>query len=122
MDSLIRANYPADPVVIEKRLYDRSREYLLGKRQFEGSLIGSVTVWNWDPETKRLVASNVDPETATRITAARRASDLYEIRPDLPRNREMYLLTQLEAAKRLVGPSRQIDADAMMKFLDTRCR
>jgi HEAT repeat protein len=119
LDSLIRAEYPADPTVIEKRLYERSREYLLGKRKADGSLIGAVTIWNWDAATKRLVASKVDPETATRITAARRAADLYEIQPDLPRNREMYLLTQLEAAKRLVGPSRRLDAEALIKWLDT---
>ena len=118
LDSLTRSQYPADPAVIEQRLYERSREYLMGKRQVGNSLLGAVTVWNWDTETNRLLSSNVDPATAARVTAARRASDLYEIRPDLARNREMYLLTQLEAAKRMVGPSRRIPVDALIKSLE----
>ncbi len=119
LDSLTQAQYPADPTVIEKLLYERSREYLLGERQVDGSIIGTVTLWNWDDNTNRLVATNVDPRTAMRVIAARRASDLYEIRPDLPRNREMYLLTQLEAAKRLVGPNHKTDVDVLIDGLDT---
>ena len=117
LDTLTRENYPANPEAIEKRLYDRSMEYLLGKRQVSGGLIGDVTVWNWDAASKRMVPSKVSPATAARVIGSQRASDLYEIRPDLLRNREMFLLTQLEAAKRVVGPSRRVNADAMLKRL-----
>ena len=117
LDSLTRENFPADPKIIEKRLYDRSQEYLLGKRQVNGSLIGDVTLWNWDAASKQLVPSNVKPATAARVIASRRASDLFEIRPDLPRNREMFLLTQLEAAKRVVGPSRRINVERLVESL-----
>lgn len=109
LDSLTRANVPADPERVEATLYKRSRDYLLG-RQVTGALLGDVVVWQWDSATKRLVGNKVSPETAARIRAARQAADLYEIRPDLPRNRELFLLTYLEATKRLLGPTKRVDA------------
>lgn len=119
LDSLTRGNYQADPVFIEQRLYDRSMQYLLGKRQVSGALMGEVTIWKWDQATKKMIPEKVAPETASRIIASRRAADLYEISPQLTRNREMYLLTQLEAAKRVLGPSRRIDVTTIVPQLET---
>ncbi|MFK7769091.1 MAG: HEAT repeat domain-containing protein [Mariniblastus sp.] len=119
LDALTRNKLPADPGYIEKTLYERSRDYLLGKRLVPGAVFGDVSVWEFDSKTKRMVSKQVGPDTAIRVLASRRASDLYEIRPDLARNREMYLLTQLEAAKRVVGPSQKVDVDSIVAALKT---
>lgn len=118
-DALIGSNNPIDVDSIEERLYQRSREYLIGERQVGGALLGDVTVWTWDASANRMVANNVDPATAARVKAARGAANLYEIQPETQRNRELYLLTQLETAKRLVGPSRKVNVDGLVKSLDT---
>ena len=117
LDALTKNRYPADPGYIEQRLFDRSKEYLLGERFYPGAVLGNVTIWNFNAKTKRMVPANVPAETALRIVASRRAADLYEVRPDLQRNRELYLLTQFEAAKRLAGPSRKLDVDSIVESL-----
>ncbi|MFT5301920.1 MAG: hypothetical protein ACI87E_000646 [Mariniblastus sp.] len=117
-DELAQQNFDVDPTVAEARLYDRSMDYLLGKRQVSGGLISDVTIWDWDTAAKRMVSTQAPPATAARIIAARRASDLFEIRPDLARNRELYLLTQLESAKRISGASRLADTAELQKKLN----
>lgn len=117
LDSLGHAKVPADPEVVEERLYRRSREYLMG-RKINGALLGDVTLWDWDTGTKRLVPNQVAPATAARIIASRQAADLYEIRPDLQRNRDLYLLTQLEAAKRMAGQANRVNVEALVEKLN----
>lgn len=102
-----------DSNVLEKRLYDRSLAYLMGNRKYAGALLGSVVLWDWDAKKKVMVPTEVSAETAARVVASQRAKDLYEIRPDLGRNREIYLLTQFEAAKRLAGKDKQVDVEAL---------
>ena len=106
-----------DSNVLEKRLYDRSLAYLMGNRKYAGALLGSVVLWDWDAKKKVMVPTEVSAETAARVIASRRANDLYEIRPDLGRNREIYLLTQFEAAKRLVGKDKQVNVEALSSRL-----
>lgn len=106
-----------DPSVVERDLYERSMAYLIGDRKYPGGLLGTIKLWNWDSKTKSLVATEVSPETAARVIASRRAEDLYEIRPDISRNRELYLLTQLESAKRMVGQNKQVDSGKLAKKL-----
>lgn len=109
----------ADPDYIERRLYERSMQYLMGKREAPGAFLNKVTLWSWDPVSKQMVPREVTGQTASRVIASHRASDLFEIRPDLARNREMYLLTQLEAQKRLVGRSKRIAGVATANRLQT---
>ena len=108
---------PADRQVIEQRLYDRSLDYLMGNRKYSGALLGTVVLWSWDAEKKVMVSAEVGTETAARVLASRRAEDLFEIRPDLERNREIYLLTQLEAAKRIAGKNERVDAERLSRKL-----
>ena len=117
LQSLARAEFGYDPAIIEDRLYRRSREFLTGKRPVDGAVLSSVTIWYWDNQKKKMISSELDQVTATRVTAARRAADLYEINPALERNRELYLLTQLEAAKRIAGPSKNTDIELIQKTL-----
>ncbi len=107
----------ADSQAIEKRLYDRSLAYLMGDRKYSDALLGSVVLWSWDAKKKAMVPSEVSTETAARVVASRRATDLFEIRPDLGRNRELYLLTQLEAAKRVAGKQQRVDVEALTRRL-----
>ena len=120
LDSISKiGNRKVDPAVVERELYQRSKDYLVGDRKYSGGLLGTVKLWNWDKESKSLKSLEVTPETAARMVASRRAEDLYEIRPDLPRNRELYLLTQLETAKRVIGQNKSVDADSLVKKLST---
>jgi hypothetical protein len=117
LDSLMNSDrLPADPGYVEDRFYQRAQEFLLGRRKLAGSLGQQLTIWHWDEGTQRLIPIVVSPETAARIAAAERASDLYEIRPDSARNRQMYLLTQLEAAKRIAGSDAAVDVDGLMNY------
>lgn len=116
LDSLMNSNrLPADPGYVEDRFYQRAEEFLLGKRKILGGLSPTVTLWIWDDEKNLLQPREISTATAERIAAAERASDLYEIRPDSTRNRALYLLTQLEAAKRIAGPTRAVDVTSLMQ-------
>ncbi len=110
-------NPHSEPSALEQQLYDRSLQYLKGSRKYAGALLGTVNLWNWDIASKKLVAAEVSVDNASRLIASRLASDLYEIRPDSDRNRQLYLLTQLEAAKRLAGRSKKVDAAALVDQL-----
>jgi HEAT repeat protein len=114
-DSLVRSHrMPADPTYVEDRFYERSLDYLLGRRRVPDTHLEKSVLWQWDAGDQRLKAVELEAPLAARIVAAQRASDLYEIRPNLPRNREIYILTQLEAAKRIIGPTRRINAKRWM--------
>ncbi len=116
LDSLMRINQlPPDPDYVEDRFFQRSQRYLLGLEKFPGDRLGQVTIWRWDSRSNRLVSRDVSTATATRVVAAERAADLYEIRPGSRRNRQIYLLTQLEAAKRIAGPERMVNVEALLK-------
>ena len=85
------------------RLQTRADALLTGRQMVRGSLDPMVTVWRWDSETKRLQASRVTLATASRVEAARLATEAYGIEPHSTLSRRLYLLTQLEAAKRMLG-------------------
>ena len=106
-----------DPAAAEDQLYQHAEDYLLGRRKLPNSAEGLATIWRWNPTTKQLESRTLPKITAERISAADRAADLFEINPAGERNRSMYLLTRLEAAKREAGPSREIDVkEALLPF------
>lgn len=116
LDALMRnEGTPADPNLVESRFYQQANDLLFGRQKLREGSLGEVTIWNWDAATKRLVPTKVSTATATRISAAQIASDLYEIRPDSPRNRALQLLTHLESVKRTIGPSRLVEAATFSK-------
>jgi CheY-like chemotaxis protein len=96
---------------VEERFYQQATDLLSGRQKLGEGLLGEITIWNWDSNSKRLLPTKMATETATQLAAAEIAADLDEIRPDLPRNRALHLLTHLEAAKRKVGASRPIDLE-----------
>ncbi len=85
------------------RLERRANLLLTGKETVRGTLAPSIEVWRWDVATKTLQPSMVTVATASRYEAARLARELYAIEPQSNELRKLYLLTQLEVAKRAVG-------------------
>ena len=92
-----------DSSQLVSRLQSRVDALLTGRQTVRGSLDQLVTVWRWGTETKRLQPRRVTVATASRIEAARLAGEAYGINPHENSIRRLYLLTQLEAAKRLIG-------------------
>ncbi len=110
---------PIDPTAVEQRFYETAKSYLTGKRKLPGGLLDEVTIWQWNPQTQQPQPVKVSTPTATRLAAAERASDLYDINPNSPPNRQLFLLTQLEASKRVVGPSQPVDVAGLTKQFKT---
>jgi len=92
-----------DPSELIARLQRRTDALLTGRQRLRGSLESMLTVWRWDSETNRLQSSRATVATASRYEAARLAGEVYGIDPQSRSSRQLYLLTQLEAAKRSVG-------------------
>ena len=85
------------------RLQCRADALLTGKQMVRGSLDPMVTAWRWDSEAKRLQSSRVTLATASRLEASRLAGEAYGIEPNSTSLQCLYLLTQLETAKRMLG-------------------
>jgi len=73
--------------------------------------------WIWDNKLQKVVSqpSNVATDRCRR--ASHFARGLYESNPQVSANRHLYLLTQLELAKRIAGPSTAIDSSEQIKKL-----
>jgi hypothetical protein len=72
-----------------------------------------VVVWRWNEQTRLLESRNVAPSTASRLIAFDRAGDLYQWKPDRPEYRQFYLLSYLDAEKRLVGPEQSLKLEGI---------
>jgi hypothetical protein len=105
---------PANPASVEERFYQRAKEYLMGHNRLAGGLMGDRKLYQWNTSTNRLESFLVSSATASRLAAAERAADLYEISPSSDRNRKLYLITQLEAAKRVAGSNRSVDVKSLL--------
>ncbi len=115
LDSLQQSNrLPANPASVEERFYQRAKEYLMGHNRLAGGLMGDRKLYQWNTSTNRLESFLVSSATASRLAAAERAADLYEISPSSDRNRKLYLITQLEAAKRVAGSNRSVDVKSLL--------
>jgi len=109
---------PPSPAVVEESFYQSAQEYLLGQRKISGGLTGTTMLWSWNGATQQLESQQVSTATAQRIAAAMRAEDLYEINPESPRNRALYLLTWLESSKRIVGVDARVDSQHLQTRFD----
>ena len=74
-----------------------------------------VNDWTYDPEKKKFVQSRIPALLAAKRLAAIQAELLYDIQPDTTFNRQLFMLTQLESAKRAVGPDGIVDSKALLK-------
>lgn len=71
-------------------------------------------IWVWDDKQQKVVARDSNGATNRAQTAARYALGLFEANPQSQRNRQLYLLTQLELAKRQVGPNLPVDSEDLI--------
>jgi len=74
-----------------------------------------VNVWTFDKQQKKFIRKRVPASLAAKRLAAIQAELLYEIHPETTFNRQLFMLTQLESAKRAVGPDGIVDAEALLK-------
>ena len=97
-----------DTFQIEKWFHQETMEALKLKRD-PVLLRQSSNVWIWDNKLQKIVSqpSNVATDRCRR--ASYFAQGLYESYPLSTGNRELYLLTQLELAKRVAGPNAAIN-------------
>lgn len=75
------------------------------------------SIWAWDKKQHKVVAQDSNAATNRAQTVARYALGLYEANPASQRNRQLYILTQLELAKRQVGPNMPVDASSLIREL-----
>ena len=74
-------------------------------------------IWVWDDKQQKVVAQDSNAATNQAQTAARYALGLFEANPQSIRNRQLYVLTQLELAKRQVGPNFPVDSENLIRKL-----
>lgn len=113
--ALQRAGVSTDLATVENRLVRRIGRFLSGRRISSDNLEGDLRFWSWNAETKQLNSTEVDAETGVRVRGAQLARTLYRMNPQSAANRRLLLLSELEVAKRSMGPSRPIDVDEFLK-------
>ena len=111
-----RAGAHIDSFQIEKWFRQETMEALKLKR--DPVLIRqSSNVWIWDDKLQKVISQ----PSNTALDRCRRASyfarGLYESNPLSTANRELYLMTQLELAKRVAGPNSAIDTAKQIQKL-----
>ncbi|MEZ6096566.1 MAG: hypothetical protein R3C03_20445 [Pirellulaceae bacterium] len=107
---------PAEAILEQVR--ENARRFLLGQNQPIGDVrLNAVqpyaTNWKWNSDTNKLVSNRVPPATAQRLFALELGRDLYDIDSTHVRDRELFLLAQLDANKRLVGPDGLLTATSL---------
>lgn len=78
----------------------------------------TVVSWTFDDAKKTFQRRKIPTILAAKHAAAFQAELLYEIDPDSDFNRELFLLTQIDAAKRAAGPDSLVDAKALLEKFD----
>ena len=116
LDTLItQYGYRQNTKVIEDRLYKRAKEFLTGVRYIPEGKGEVQTLWRWNPTESRLEPRQLAAKTVTSIWSAELATDLLEINSKSDRNRRMFMLAKLEAAKRIIGPAARVNTDAFIE-------
>ena len=77
-----------------------------------------VNDWTFDRDSKKFVQSRIAPSLAAKRMAAIQAELLYNIQPGTTFNRQLFMLTQLESAKRTVGPDDIVDSKKLLEKFD----
>ena len=117
LDILIkRPGANTDSASIEEWFHRETDEALRAKR--DPALVRQPSqTWIWDNELKKVVSQPSNVATDRCRTASYFARGLYESNPLSQSNRELFLLTQLELAKRNAGPHTPIDSSQKIKEL-----
>ena len=115
--SLDRAYETVDP----QRLYfDIAEDAKASLKVIETAFDSQTQVddWTFDNQKKKFTRARIPAALAAKRLAAIQAELLYEIQPSNSFNRQLFMLTQLESAKRAVGPDGRVDAEALLKKFD----
>jgi hypothetical protein len=92
-------------------LVKQAAAYLQQRQPLRGESDGRVTLWHWDEEKGQCTAASYAVDDASRVLAARLASDAFALAPTDHPVRQLYLATMLEEAVDRRGLSRGLDAD-----------
>jgi len=87
----------------EKILLRDVRSFLAGTPPLAIDQEGKIELWHWDAQNNRTIGVRYPARDASLVVAARLASDLYALSPNNSEYRRLYLLANLEAAKKVVG-------------------
>ena len=105
-----------DSAAIQEWFHRETDEALRAKR--DPALVRRQSqVWIWDNDMQKVVSQPSNVATDRCRTASYFARGLYESKPDSQPNRRLFLLTQLEVAKRVAGPHTAIDSSQLAKKL-----
>ena len=106
-----------DTAAIQWWFHRETDEALCAKRDPELVRQTSKT-WIWDNDLKKVVSQPSNVATDRFREASYFARGLYESDPLSEANRDLFLLTQLELAKRIAGPHTAIDSAKLTKQLN----
>ena len=89
-------------------LYNRIHELTSGDLPRAADAAGNIELWLWDAARKQPVPMVYVASDAALVEAAQLAADLYDLQPESPEYRRMYLLAILESAKLINGLDRSL--------------
>jgi len=92
-----------------QQLYDLARSYFAGKQPMRVDVDGRVTLWWWEPATKRCTSRNCAPDDAARRVAARLARAAWLLAPDNHQVQVLALATALEQVVYDRGLDKRLD-------------
>ncbi len=95
----------------EHLLQREARIHLEQRRRFVTELDDSVRIWRWDSQTKTVVRDRYPQDVLQAVVASRFSRDLFRVNPENAANRQLYLLSLLQAAQ-LTGRVDEIAAEA----------
>ena len=111
-----RPDASLDPASIEEWFHRETHEALCAKR--DPALVRQPSkTWIWDKNQQKIVAQPSNVAIDQYRVASYFARGLYESNPLSQSNRELFLLTQLELAKRVAGPHTPINSAQLTKEL-----
>ena len=102
---------------IEKHIKNRAKQYLDGNITIPANFKGEVTVWNWDFANNKLVPTTVSRLDAAKLLSVDLARDAYRINQVDSENRELQILTVLDATKRIIGPNREMLPQELTRYV-----
>jgi HEAT repeat protein len=92
----------------EDFLYRRIQALTSGDLPMQADAEGNVELWLWDAKGRRPVPMTYMAPDAALVEAAQLAADLYDLNPETPEYRRIYLLAILESAKLINGLDRSL--------------
>ncbi|MCS7304583.1 MAG: hypothetical protein NZ602_05680 [Thermoguttaceae bacterium] len=95
----LKAQMPSSPREVAELLYRRAFHYYTGQRVIPTDLEGRTRLWQWEPAQGRPVGQYLPVHQVRLRRAAQWARQAYELLPEDPRIRLLYLTTMLEEAK-----------------------